>query len=77
MRVFGEQAQGQGVHRVAGQDRVRDAEQGPCGGAVAAGGVAVHHVVVQEGEVVDQFDGGGQADRGRGGGAERSGGGQY
>src|SRR3972149_207503 len=56
----GETAQGE--KRVAGVDRLGLAPDGPHGGAVPALGVAVLDIVVHEGEVVYQLEGG----RGRG-----------
>lgn len=79
MRVLGEQSLGQGLQRVPGEDRVGDPEHGPRGGPVPAGGVPVHHVVVQQREVVHQLHRGGgpygdglaPAERGDGGEDQR------
>src|SRR5690606_5729168 len=55
VRVLGEQPEGERLERVTGEDRGGVTEDGPRGGPVTAGGVTVHHVVVQQREVVDQF----------------------
>lgn len=60
MRVLGEQSLGQCLQGVPGEDRVGVAEHGPRGGTVSSGGVPVHHVVVQQSEVVDQLHRGGR-----------------
>ncbi len=71
---------GEGEERVADQDRERRAVHLPHRVAVAALLVAVHQVVVQQREVVDELDGdrAGDADLGRGsrslGGEQREGG---
>ena len=52
---------GEGEQGVADEDRLGGAVHLPDGVAVAALFVAVHQVVVQEGEVVDEFDGDGAA----------------
>ena len=48
---------GAGQHRVAGEDRLALAEDGPPGRTVAPFEIAVHDVVVQQREVVHQLDG--------------------
>lgn len=55
MRVLRQHPQGERAHRVTGDQRVRDAEDGPGGGPVPPGHVLVDDVVVEQGEVVREL----------------------
>src|SRR5690606_26611158 len=70
-RFVGEGLEGGGEQRVPREDRGVRAEDAPGGRPVPAGEVAVHHVVVQEREVVRQLDRDGGGERGGGGPPDR------
>ncbi len=70
LRGLGEDTQRGDQQRVPGEDRRGGTEQRPGGGPVAAQRVAVDDVVVQQGEVVDQFHGHGAGHRVRGAAAD-------
>lgn len=76
VRVVRQQSQGEGEHGVARDDGVRYPEHRPGRGPVAPGGVLVDDVVVEEGEVVREFDRDGRPHRRVRVPSQRTGGGQ-